>query len=299
MTADISHTSIDCLDAQAMSVFWSGVLGFSEDPEDRNELGDEECMIFSEDGAQRLLFIEVPGSKQVKNRLHLDLKPAQGTRDEELERLLELGARTVDDRRHADGSGWVVLADPEANEFCILRSDAERTPGSSSGMSQPHDAETLALLMFLDAQRASVLAIVEGLPEAALRARTLPSGWSPLGLIEHLGHAERHWFQEVATGSAMDLPWPEGWDPGAPFDTTHTEAEVFAFYRNQCQRANALLSTTPLASPPRGHHHGDDDNEVANLRWIALHMIEETARHAGHLDVVRELLDGRTGLGPR
>jgi len=56
----------------------------------------------------------------------LDLKPAQGPRDQELERLLGLGAREVADRRRADGSGWVVLADPESNEFCILRGDAER-----------------------------------------------------------------------------------------------------------------------------------------------------------------------------
>ncbi len=83
-------------------------------------------MIFSDDGTQRLLFIEVPDVKQVKNRLHLDLMPGEGTRDEELERLLRLGARSVDDRRKPDGTGWVVLADPEGNEFCILRNDAER-----------------------------------------------------------------------------------------------------------------------------------------------------------------------------
>jgi len=76
-------------------------------------------------GIQRLLFIGVPDAKQVKNRLHLDLKPADRTREQELARLLELGAREVADRR-PDGSGWVVLADPEGNEFCILRSDAER-----------------------------------------------------------------------------------------------------------------------------------------------------------------------------
>lgn len=126
MTALISHTSFDSLDAHAMSVFWGEVLGFVEDPDDPNEASDEECMIFSADGGQRLLFIEVPDAKQVKNRLHLDLKPAVGTREEELERLLGLGARAVADRRRPDGSGWVVLADPEGNEFCILRSDAER-----------------------------------------------------------------------------------------------------------------------------------------------------------------------------
>jgi hypothetical protein len=87
-------------------------------------------MIAAPDGGHRLLFIEVPEPRTVKNRLHVDLVPAAGTRDEELQRLLELGAREVDDRRRPDGSGWVVLADPEGNEFCILRSDAERAAGT-------------------------------------------------------------------------------------------------------------------------------------------------------------------------
>jgi Protein of unknown function (DUF664) len=166
-------------------------------------------------------------------------------------------------------------------------------------VNQCRDAEADVLVEFLDAQRTSVVAIIDGLPEELLRASIVPSGWTPLGLIEHLGHAERHWFQQVATGSAVALPWPDTWDPDAPFTTDHPAAAVVAFYQDQCARANATLAATPLSSPPRGHHEGDDAGEVTDLRWIALHMIEETARHAGHLDVVRELLDGQTALGPR
>ncbi len=128
MTARISHTSFDARDAHAQSVFWGRVLGFAEDPDDPNDPGDEECPIVSPDGRTRLLFIEVPEPKTGKNRIHLDLVPAEGTRDEELARLLALGAAVVDDRRRPDG-GWVVLADPEGNEFCILRSEAERVAG--------------------------------------------------------------------------------------------------------------------------------------------------------------------------
>ncbi len=126
MAALISHTTFDAIDAYAQSVFWGQVLGFVQDPNEPDHPGDDECMIFSPDGSQRILFIEVPEVKQVKNRLHLDLVPASGTRDEELARLLGLGASTVDDLRRPDGPGWVVLADPEGNEFCILRSEAER-----------------------------------------------------------------------------------------------------------------------------------------------------------------------------
>ena len=128
MTSRISHTSIDSHDAHAQSVWWGQVLGFSEDPRDPNLPGHEECMIFSPDGRQRVLFIEVPEGKTGKNRLHFDLWPTDRTMNEEVERLLEAGATLVHDLRdhRGPGTGWVTLADPEGNEFCVLRSEAER-----------------------------------------------------------------------------------------------------------------------------------------------------------------------------
>ena len=128
MTSRVSHTSIDCHDAYALSEWWKGVLDYVDLPDDPNEPGHEECMILSRDGTHRLLFIEVPEPKTVKNRLHLDLEPVQGTRDDELARLVDHGATQVADLRgtYGPGTGWVVLADPEGNEFCILRSAAER-----------------------------------------------------------------------------------------------------------------------------------------------------------------------------
>ena len=90
-------------------------------------------MIRSAETGHQLLFVEVPDVKQVKNRIHLDLRPVERTRDEEVAHLLSVGATQVSDQREVrgDGTGWVVLADPEGNEFCILRSDAER--GDVSG----------------------------------------------------------------------------------------------------------------------------------------------------------------------
>lgn len=125
MSSFVSHTTVDCADAYALSRWWQAVLDYEEDPDDRNAPGHEECLIRSRDGRHHLLFIEVPEPKQVKNRVHLDLRPREGSRDEELARLLAHGATTVDDRRDPGGTGWVVLADPEGNEFCILRSEAE------------------------------------------------------------------------------------------------------------------------------------------------------------------------------
>ncbi|MCK9794102.1 VOC family protein [Isoptericola sp. 4D.3] len=133
MTSRISHTTFDARDAYAQSVFWAQVLGYTDVPGDPNLPGHEECMIVPPAGHDappeshgRLLFIEVPEPKTVKNRGHLDLRPTDRTQAEEVERLLALGATQVADLRRPDGKGgWVVMADPEGNEFCILRSDAE------------------------------------------------------------------------------------------------------------------------------------------------------------------------------
>ena len=118
MTSRISHTTVDAIDAYAQSVWWSKVLDFIEDPDDPNEPGHELCPIMSRDRSQVLLFITVPdGQKKLKNRLHFDLRPVNGTRDQEVERLLALGASQVGDFRRPDGRGWITLTDPEGNEF--------------------------------------------------------------------------------------------------------------------------------------------------------------------------------------
>ena len=74
---------------------------------------------------------------------------------------------------------------------------------------------------------------------------------------------------------------------------------MFGFDRDQCERANAIVAATPLSAPPLGRHPGDPAGEICDLRRVILHMIEETARRAGHLDITRELTDNRTGLGQR
>ena len=134
MTARVAHTTIDCHDAYALSEWWKEVLGYVDLDRDPNLPGHEECLILSRDGTHRLLFIEVPDDKVVKNRMHLDLEPVEGTRDDELARLLTHGATQLADLRgrFGPGTGWVVLADPEGNEFCILRSPAEREAAAAT-----------------------------------------------------------------------------------------------------------------------------------------------------------------------
>jgi hypothetical protein len=133
VTSFISHTTIDCANAYELSEWWKQLLGYVDLPDDPNEPGHEECMIQSPDGGHQLLFIEVPDQKQVKNRLHFDLRPSERTRDDEVEWVLGLGATLFEDHRgkYGPGTGWVTLADPEGNEFCILRSEAEIAVGAT------------------------------------------------------------------------------------------------------------------------------------------------------------------------
>lgn len=126
MTVRIRSITIDCSDHHRLAEFWSQVTGWQEDPDNPNEADDLDSMLVSPDRQLHLLFNPVPEGKSVKNRVHLDVAPLHGTRDEELTRLLALGARVMADHRRADGTGWVTMADPEGNEFCLERGAAER-----------------------------------------------------------------------------------------------------------------------------------------------------------------------------
>ncbi len=127
MAIRIRNITLDCADPFTLANFWAEVTGFGEDPDNGNEPDDPEALLLAPDGSLALLFIGVPDRKAVKNRVHLDLVPTDRPRDAEVDRLEALGAIVVGDHRKADGSGWVTLADPEGNEFCVERSDAERT----------------------------------------------------------------------------------------------------------------------------------------------------------------------------
>ncbi len=130
MTAQIRHVTFDAAEPYALAGFWSQVTGYGEDPEDPNEPEHTEALLVAPDGRAALLFVTVPEPKTVKNRVHLDLMPTDRTRDEEVDRLLGIGATLVADHRRPDSTGWAVLADPEGNEFCVERSAAERAAGT-------------------------------------------------------------------------------------------------------------------------------------------------------------------------
>lgn len=127
MSCFVSHTSVDCRNAYDLSEWWKSLLGYVDIEGDPNLPGHEECMIRDPQTDHRILFIEVPVAKEIKNRLHFDLRPREVPQDEEVERVVASGATVVADLRgkYGPGSGWVVFADPEGNEFCVLRSAKE------------------------------------------------------------------------------------------------------------------------------------------------------------------------------
>jgi len=122
----INHITFDSHDPYGQAAWWCEVLGVAMDPEDHP--GDPEAIVTLPTGPS-VLFVRVPEGKAVKNRVHLDLTP-ESTRDEEVVRLLRLGATQVVDHRRSDGTGWVTIADPEGNELCVERSAAERAATS-------------------------------------------------------------------------------------------------------------------------------------------------------------------------
>jgi predicted enzyme related to lactoylglutathione lyase len=118
----ILNITFDCADPRALARFWAQVTGWPAIEEPRP--GCEESAVGTEgEGGPRLYFVKVPEGKTIKNRVHLDVMPADRTQDEEISRLTGLGATVVSDRRPE--FGWVLLADPEGNEFCVEISVAE------------------------------------------------------------------------------------------------------------------------------------------------------------------------------
>ncbi len=160
----------------------------------------------------------------------------------------------------------------------------------------PFTADERTLLVgWLDLQRALVPWKCEGLSEAEAHRRLLPT--SPLmtvaGIVSHLRWAEQTWFEVLLLGEAAD---------GPQFSTDPEDAEMIADgvplsqlvdeYWRQCERSNEIITTQSLDQVGR---HPDFQSSQASLRWMLIHMVEETARHVGHLDILREQLDGSKG----
>jgi catechol 2,3-dioxygenase-like lactoylglutathione lyase family enzyme len=117
MHASIHQITFDCADAKAQASFWAAVTGWAAQERDATPGHVEYAVVPPTPGTPRLYFTTVPEPKPAKNRLHLDLVPPGDDQQVELTRLVGLGARVLDDQ--PPGVAWIVLADPEGNEFCL------------------------------------------------------------------------------------------------------------------------------------------------------------------------------------
>jgi hypothetical protein len=160
----------------------------------------------------------------------------------------------------------------------------------------PATGDASPVLDSLNAQRDHVLDILTGLSEDQLRRPVLPSGWSCLGMVNHLAlDVEHYWFRCIVAGEPLDFSEV---GPEEELDAWHVGPDqsaqnIFDLYREEIARANHIITRTPLDAAPMQRDTWWGEWEVPDLRFIVLHVIAETACHAGHLDAVRELLDGR------
>jgi uncharacterized damage-inducible protein DinB len=156
-------------------------------------------------------------------------------------------------------------------------------------------AEKESLHSSLDRHRDVVLWKLGGLDDEQVRRPMTPSGISLLGLVKHLASVEYGWFCETFGRPTEPLPFDDD-DEDADLRVTPEESvdDIVAFYDRARSAADSVI--IGLALDDVGHAWF---GEIVTLRWVMIHMIEETARHTGHLDILRELIDGTTGDHPR
>ena len=159
-----------------------------------------------------------------------------------------------------------------------------------------HGSEKETLLAFLDNNRAVMVWKLDGLSEGDARRPMVRSGTNMLGLVKHLAWVERWWFEYNFAGREVDFPWSDD-DPDADFRVEAEEsiADIVTLYEVSVADSNGIIDSADLddlAAVSR-------DGVSRSRRWIVGHMVEETARHAGHADIVRELIDDNTGYMPK
>jgi uncharacterized damage-inducible protein DinB len=158
-------------------------------------------------------------------------------------------------------------------------------------------SEREALENFLDAQRDGLIRKIEGLDDETARRTPTVSSLSLLGLVKHAATWERRWFQIIMGGRDFPGEWPaveEPEDADLAVGEGDTVDHWVGVYREQIAESRAVVASMDLDSPC-----ARADLIECNVRYVLYHMIEETARHAGHADIIRESLDGSRGIWPR
>ncbi|NIH84743.1 DinB family protein [Amycolatopsis granulosa] len=149
--------------------------------------------------------------------------------------------------------------------------------------------EKTTLVTFLDYLREAIIAKVAGVPDTAARTAGVPSGTSLLWLLKHLIAVEHNWFVWAYRGEDSLL------DHGALPADGDTNDTLIAEYRETVRRGNEIIAACDDLDRPGARSLRETDSCPPSMRWLLVHMIEETARHAGHADILREQIDGSTG----
>ncbi|TFV55541.1 DinB family protein [Geodermatophilus sp. DF01-2] len=165
-------------------------------------------------------------------------------------------------------------------------------PFPSPTVQYPSRAEVL--LGYLAYFRSALVAKLDGLPPAELRASRLPSGWTPLQLLKHLAFVERRWLVWGFEGEAVAEPWGDQQDGCWFVAPSETVEHLLASLRQQAERTRAVVLAHELDEVGQPGERWDGA-EPATLERVLLHLVQEYARHVGHLDIVRELVDGTVG----
>lgn len=159
---------------------------------------------------------------------------------------------------------------------------------------RPAADRTEVLVRYLDYYRAVLLAKIDGLGEEQLRGSILPSGWSPLELVKHLTYVEMRWLEWGFEGAEVGDPWGDNQDGRWRVAADEVTSDLVAALRERGRTTAAIAGRHALDDLGAPGERWDGDPEPT-LERVLLHLVQEYARHIGHLDVVRELLDGRTG----
>jgi uncharacterized damage-inducible protein DinB len=159
---------------------------------------------------------------------------------------------------------------------------------------EPGSTDDLRGLMldYLDFLRGVVADKVTGLTQDELGSSVVPSGWTPAGLVNHLVNVERRWLRWGFLAEPVPDPWRDGW-----VTPTATPTELRALLEASGARSRAVVEAHDLTETAAVGGRFTDEASAPQLQWILLHLIQEFARHAGHLDIARELVDGHTGEG--
>jgi uncharacterized damage-inducible protein DinB len=152
------------------------------------------------------------------------------------------------------------------------------------------------LVGYLDYYRSVVLRKVDGLSEQELRASRVPSGWTPLELLKHLAYVELRWLRWGFAAQDVDEPWgDQGPDDRWQVRDDESAGDVREFFLAQCESSRRIVAAAQLSDVAAGGGRFDSQDPPPTLSWILFHVLQEYARHAGQLDVVRELADGSVG----